>query len=382
VANLNGNLNFNLNNTRAYHQGDLPENHLGDASYQPLLTIKAPANGQNMVDLQNSAITLSHFEVGTELTPGDRFYLIEVDNNVTNDPANQAFTAADPVSQTTSAIQGVTVQYDFEIDKNLDNLGSEENSRFLVARLTGVTSPSVTEPITDGRTGGTSFLQRSHDWLSGSAFPLFPSDCYRGTTCCDPDDPDYPNCNCDTCEDSTEGRDSRRVPCNPCNPRETSEAKDSSDWCWTPFADVKVSRYGIDTRSDSHFKVQGVHYLGGLAAQRRLDNSRIALGIFLDGGNGRYDTTNNLSNPVPSLPSRVKGRGDIDTYGGGIFFREKWDNGFHVDALLRAGALNNRFSSRDLLPGGEKVSYKLDSTYDQGREPARGNRDRQYRHRL
>ncbi|MCL2622837.1 MAG: hypothetical protein FWD31_04135, partial [Planctomycetaceae bacterium] len=163
VANLNGNLNFNLNNTEHYHQGELPKDYSGNPAYQPLLTVKVPDAGQGMVDLSNSTVTLSNFATGPLLTAGDRFYLIELDNGTTDDSNNKAFTSANPTNNTAYARQGMTIGYTFIIDKNLDNLGNEEDTRFLVARLEDMGAPPESKVPNTGRDTGITFLHRGYD---------------------------------------------------------------------------------------------------------------------------------------------------------------------------------------------------------------------------
>ncbi|MCL2622531.1 MAG: hypothetical protein FWD31_02595, partial [Planctomycetaceae bacterium] len=327
VANLNGNLNFNLNNTEHYHQGELPKDYSGDPAYQPLLTVKVPAGGQGMANLANSTVSLSNFGTGPLLTVGDRFYLIELVNGTEDDPGNKAFTPANPTNNTAYARQGMTIGYTFIIDKNLDNLGNEEDTRFLVARLEGMGAPPESKVPNTGRDTGITFLHRGYDM-----FPLYDCD-----PCCNP---------CCTC--------------GPCDPACGTTAT-RSGWVRTPIADVRGTLYRNNFSSDSWSDVRGALFLGGLVVQKRLPNGRIHLGAFVDAGDAAYDTYNSFE--MLSNDPVIRGNGHLGTIGGGLLLRRKWNNGFRLDAEVRSGSMKNRFFSSDLITDGEPARFELKDAY-------------------
>ncbi|MDR1493207.1 MAG: autotransporter outer membrane beta-barrel domain-containing protein [Planctomycetaceae bacterium] len=332
-ANLNGRLHFNLNNTEVYHQGELPGvDYFGNAAYSPLLTIKTPAN-QNMVDLNNSVVLLSDF--GNDkplLTPGDRFYLIEVQNGTTNDPDNRAFTDANPSNSVAYARRGLTVGYTFIIDKNLDNLGVEENTRFLVARLQSRGPAEEFEPPTTDLT----FLQRGSDRLAN--LPLYEIDP------CSPCSP------CGTYDS-----------CDPC--RISNDFAGKTGWIGTPWAMIEGAWYRVNGNAYSYADVRGALFFGGFSVQRRIDSGRIFLGAFVDVGDADYGTFNDYSHAIPAATPQVRGGGKLDSLGGGVFLRRKWNGGLRFDAMFRGGNLKNKFISHDLITNGVPAHFQLDTAY-------------------
>ena len=344
VANLNGTLHFNLNNTNPFERGQLPSPAYTDNNDfdRALLTIKVPDGGQGMVDLSGSNITLSDritLEQARGLKDGDRFFLIEVDNDVTQtvagDDSNKAIATgseydfvdnSDPnaikfaTDVTVSA--GVTQEYNFTIDLNGDNAGVEENTRYLVARLVGRGGSGTFVPPDNGRITTITFLQRGSDNV-----PLYDMD---------------PPCR----------------PCNPCDPCGTAR-RNMSEWVRTPFAEIQGTWYRAHTGSDAYADVEGALYQGGLAAQRRLHNGRLFVGAFVDAGDANYDTYNYLA----ARDAAYRGNGDIESLGGGVLLRRKWNNGFRLDTMFRGGNVKNKFFSPDLIVDNAPVRYQMDDAY-------------------
>jgi hypothetical protein len=348
-ASLNGRLHFNLNNTEVYHQGELPSNYSSDIAYTPLLTIQTPDSdgndNQQMVDLNHSTILLSSFEGGHEfLDPGDRFYLIEVQNSIENNPDNHAFTDANPSNSTAYARHGL-IGYTFIIDKNLDNLGNEENTRFLVARLQSRGPAEEFEPPTTGLT----FLQRGSDRLAN--LPLYDIDPYSPSPCSP----------CGIYE-----------PCDPCEPCGMSEGNmvgnaggsmSNTGWIWTPWATVEGAWYRVNGNADAYADVRGTLFFGGFSVQKKVDNGRIFLGAFVDVGDADYGTFNDYSNVVLTATPRIRGDGELDSVGGGIFLRRKWNGGLRFDAMFRGGNIKDKFISHDLITNGIPMHFQLDGAY-------------------
>ena len=334
VANLNGNLHFNLNNTRVYTRGELPD---ASGPGQALLTIEVPALGQDMVDLFGSTVSLSNVTVGGRyLNDGDRFYLIQVDNGITGDVDNKTFTDANPINGTANSLvtvsHGTTIDYKFIIDKNFDNGGIEENTRFLVARLEDVGPGGGFEPPDNGRITVLTFLQRRE-------MPLHDF--------CDPCDSCNPCSSCGPCN-----------PCDPCGSYGTGR-RNSSKWIRTPFADIQGTWYRADTGSNAYADVRGAIFQGGLAVQKRLQDGRLYVGAFVDAGDGSYDTYNYVS----AHDTSYRANGNIDSLGGGLLLRRKWNNGFRLDTMFRGGNVKNKFFSPDLIVNNAPVHYRMDNTY-------------------
>jgi hypothetical protein len=129
------------------------------------------------------------------------------------------------------------------------------------------------------------------------------------------------------------------------------------------MADVKGAWYRANSSADSYSDVRGVLYLGGLTAQRRLCNGRIYFGAFFDGGNGEYGTYDYISALAPGMNPAIRGDGDLDMLGGGVFLRRKWNNGFRLDAMFRGGNMKNHFVSHDLITDGLPARFELDNAY-------------------
>jgi hypothetical protein len=99
--------------------------------------------------------------------------------------------------------------------------------------------------------------------------------------------------------------------------------------------------------------------MGGLAMQKRVYNGRVYLGAFIDAGDAYYGTQNYIATQNASM----RGNGDLDSLGGGLFVRRKWNNGLRLDAMFRGGTMTNRFSSSDLLVNNAPSHFRLNNAY-------------------
>ncbi|MDR0588291.1 MAG: autotransporter-associated beta strand repeat-containing protein [Burkholderiales bacterium] len=105
----------------------------------------------------------------------------------------------------------------------------------------------------------------------------------------------------------------------------------------------------------SSVKTRGVSLVTG--ATTALDN--VTVGGFVEWGNGSADTEN-------TFPShRVKGDADLRYYGVGVLGRWDHPNGFYVNGLLRAGRIENKFSTEDflVLNTPQHANYTLKALY-------------------
>ena len=358
VAQLNGRMHFNLNNTTVYKRGDIPDDrlvdHTSNTDYnRALLTIEVPEHGLSMVDLTNSKVSLSpvSVEVGRELGDGDRFYLIEVingwngfqGNSSLNDP-NETFTSAESgtanFTDEVKVLSGVTKSYNFIIDKNLDNdpnnprgtgLGGHNGAynvngewdiatRYFVARLESGGGPGVFAPVPSVVT----FLHNDPP-----RFSLF--DTLYGDSC------------------------------NPCD-----AARNPSNWVRTPFVETQGVWYRDDTGNDSYADVQGAKFQGGLVAQRHACDGKVIFGAFVDAGDGNYNSFNPIGGLDELLPTSYRARNDIEYLGGGVLLQRAWNSGFRWDTVFRGGNVKEEFYSSDLAgftAEGEPVFYKMNRAY-------------------
>jgi len=101
-------------------------------------------------------------------------------------------------------------------------------------------------------------------------------------------------------------------------------------------------------------KRRGIILCGGAAC-----TSQISIAVFIEYGNGSYDTYNNFSNAAS-----VHGDGDIWHLGGGILGRMDFMNNAYAEGSFRMGGVKNKYSNADLVgAGGTIAQYKSSSVY-------------------
>ena len=117
----------------------------------------------------------------------------------------------------------------------------------------------------------------------------------------------------------------------------------SSD-TWEAFAAVQGSRSRYET--GSHVDLNGTNVAAGLSKKVK-DN--VTLGIFAEGGSGRYTAHNEFET------GDVRADGDVNYFGGGVFAKieaEKTAKGqLHGEASFRAGHISSDYSSETFNPG-------------------------------
>ena len=136
--------------------------------------------------------------------------------------------------------------------------------------------------------------------------------------------------------------------------------KDGNDLNLTPFAAVNggSSRYS----TGSHVEVRGFNMIFGVATGLDFqDQSALTLGLFVEHGDGSYDSYNSFTNE-----GAVHGTGNVRYTGGGALFRldvagtgptkatvSKTGNreGLYVEGSVRSGNSNFSFDSNDLTDG-------------------------------
>ncbi|MDR2789236.1 MAG: autotransporter outer membrane beta-barrel domain-containing protein, partial [Candidatus Accumulibacter sp.] len=113
----------------------------------------------------------------------------------------------------------------------------------------------------------------------------------------------------------------------------------------------------------SHVDVKGEHLVAGLTVARPTQTGEIALSIFVEHGEGNYDTYNRFAN----LAS-VHGKGDTDYTGAGLFTRlktgeTKQGHGY-AEASARLGRVKVNFKARDLSDDdGTRAAYDSAARY-------------------
>jgi len=138
---------------------------------------------------------------------------------------------------------------------------------------------------------------------------------------------------------------------------------------WGTFGDFSGgwSQYNVGT----DINLSSLSAIGGISRCLRWDSCRLTSGLFLEYGNGSYDSTRSFYDAAP-----VKSNGTLDHIGGGVLWR--WDFGsgfdnhfsndfalsrFYIDGSFRMGNLHNKFSS-DLCDSlGTAAGFNATSMY-------------------
>ncbi len=124
---------------------------------------------------------------------------------------------------------------------------------------------------------------------------------------------------------------------------------------WEAFAAVGGSRSRYET--GSHVDLNSTNVAAGLSKKVK-DN--VTLGIFVEGGNGRYTTYNEFETGT------VRADGDINYFGGGVFAKaegKKTAKGqLHGEASFRAGHMTSDYNSETFNPG-ESTRFDTSNAY-------------------
>jgi len=118
------------------------------------------------------------------------------------------------------------------------------------------------------------------------------------------------------------------------------------------YADYKV-----------HSDTKAAYAVVGLGAGRQIHNGNVSLGAFVDVGIGHYDTFARFPERIYRFERDIRGSGNLNSIGGGLLFRRKWDSGVRWDVMLRGGYLHNDFRSPDLVDDGIALNFKRGSSY-------------------
>jgi hypothetical protein len=308
-VNLNGHLHFNLFGTEADNPGTV------------LLTLHVPDGDKASID--GSLVTLSDFAAGPLLQSGDRFYLI--------DTGEEGYLNGDPVNSTAEARQGVTIRYQFIIDKDVTDSGNPAvdayyvQGRRLVARLVRVSSAPENDIFPNGPIGSLVFLNQTQDWLIEQGYPLAENITERQCG-------DIPACGV------------LQTPCGQTN--------------WQPFFAVSggTSRYDVA----GHVDLSGTMIHTGMVKKYYGPDSSVLLGAAFQTGwshlNARLDITDHRGR-------EVRGDGNDDFYGGQCFIRQNWRNGLYADASFSLGRTDVSFETTLQDVNGNTARYDMNSLY-------------------
>ncbi|MBQ0055942.1 MAG: autotransporter domain-containing protein [Synergistaceae bacterium] len=129
------------------------------------------------------------------------------------------------------------------------------------------------------------------------------------------------------------------------NTEGTASAGTQSAGGWGSFASIGGSRGRYNT--GSHVDLNSFNVAAGLSKKIK-DN--VTLGIFVEGGNGRYTTYNEFED------GEVRADGDVNYFGGGVLAKikgKKTAKGqLHGEASFRAGRMNSDYNSETVIPDG------------------------------
>ena len=188
---------------------------------------------------------------------------------------------------------GISKLYDFDLSVA---------SNKLQATIAGVSANPQTKALSEGQLGGMSFLNQGSDLIASSGMSSMLA------------------------------------------------ATSSSVGNAIAFSAVGSGKSEYET--GSHVDVQGVSLMAGIAKKSELTTA----GIFLEAGQGNYDTYNSF-NTAPS----VKGSGDTEYVGLGVLGRYDVNNAYG-EVSMRMGRTKTDFNSSDFV-GGTHASYDTSAMY-------------------
>jgi len=118
----------------------------------------------------------------------------------------------------------------------------------------------------------------------------------------------------------------------------------------------------VEANTGSHVRMKSVSLLAGLAWGRDLTPGRLTLGVFMEYGNGNYDTFNSFAN------GNIRGSGDVWHLGGGVLGRMDCSGteigNFYTEGSFRAGKVHNEYRNSDLTDGmGNSANFDSSTAY-------------------
>jgi hypothetical protein len=206
-----------------------------------------------------------------------------------------------PENSTSSALglQGATLRYQFELTTS-DNR--------LLATVADVNADERSKSLSEGYLSGAAFLGQGYDFLLGK------------------------------------GADAAR-----------SAMKESGG---QPEVFAALGYGAVRHRTESSVAVNGYNLVAGLGLGHRFERANLTATLFLEYGNGDYDSHNSFGG------GKVEGSGDTGYKGLGFFVRNDFDNGMHLEGSLRGGRVDTDYRSNDLRDNlGNRAQYDAESGY-------------------
>jgi hypothetical protein len=123
---------------------------------------------------------------------------------------------------------------------------------------------------------------------------------------------------------------------------------------------IKVGFVGESVENETGSSVDLNQYGYSLAGGRKVETGAgaITFGAFLEGGSGSYETVNSLA-----IVGEIRGDGDTDYFGGGLFLRHDFTGGSWASLSGRIGSVENDYKVKDLVVQGQNIAYTSDSDY-------------------
>ncbi|MDR1871152.1 MAG: hypothetical protein LBS60_04365 [Deltaproteobacteria bacterium] len=377
---LYGSLHFTLDNTPVVADG------FTHSSGSEILNIKSA----NPVNINGAVVYLYATSISDYLSPGDKFYLID-----TNEPGGLI---GDTYTKVAKVQYGYFSQYNFIIDKEGDPGTTNQQ---LVARLPKAaeptpdptvppvdptpdlppTTPDVPPPSPDLPVPPATPDTPSTDPVdpSGPPSPVTPNPPTPTPT---PDVSNIPpltpaedakivlegrmaglallaNIGNWLADHSYKSADMALKEGNPLTHHAPSSG--DKDHGWAPYAGIDAGVFW--THKGSKNKYRTFTFIAGLTRQVYFPErqSSFLLSAFVDGGFASYDVTTNYGT---FYGPKIDGDGSLRYLGGGLMARQRWDNGFRLEASARAGKMENKFTALNYVSSqGDPLDYTVETPY-------------------
>lgn len=112
----------------------------------------------------------------------------------------------------------------------------------------------------------------------------------------------------------------------------------------------------VRNNTGSHVDVRSFNLVAGLAKGFKQANGELTLGGFFEYGNGNYSSFNDFTTGA------ARGDGKTRSYGLGMMAHYVLDSGIYAEGSIRTGRAEQDYHSYDLVPG-TKVSYESKTNY-------------------
>jgi hypothetical protein len=130
---------------------------------------------------------------------------------------------------------------------------------------------------------------------------------------------------------------------------------------WDPFAGIDAGVFWTEKGAKNKYRT--FTFIAGLARQTYSPdfNASFLFALFADGGFASYDVSSNYGT---IFGSKLNGDGSLRYLGGGIMARQRWDNGFRLEASARAGTIENKFTAHNFYShDGVQLQFDHETPY-------------------